>query len=139
MKSDAAPASEMVYVVDDDAHMRESIANLLQSVDLVATTYDSPAPLLRRVLPAVPSCIILDVMLPESSGLEFQAQLIEARIHIPVIFMTGHGDIPMTVQAMKAGAVEFPHQAIPRLRSAHRRARRPAERSRAAGSTESKR
>ena len=81
--------------------------NLLRSVGLRVTTYELTTGFVQSKLPDVPSCLILDVRLPGLSGLDFQAELAKADIHIPIIFMTGHGDIPMTVRAMKAGAVEF--------------------------------
>jgi FixJ family two-component response regulator len=97
----------MVFVVDDDESMREALGSLFRSVSLKVETFGSAADLLRSKLPDVASCLILDVRLPGLSGLDFQAELGKANIHIPVIFMTGHGDIPMSVQAMKAGAVDF--------------------------------
>ena len=104
----AAVAEEaMVFVVDDDESMREALRSLFRSVSLKVETFGSAADLLRSKLPDVASCLVLDVRLPGLSGLDFQAELGKANIHIPVIFMTGHGDIPMSVQAMKAGAVDF--------------------------------
>src|SRR5438128_12254158 len=104
----AAVAEEaMVFVVDDDEAMREALGSLFRSVSLKVETFGSAADLLRSKLPDVPSCLVLDVRLPGLSGLDFQAELAKANIHIPIIFMTGHGDIPMSVQAMKAGAVDF--------------------------------
>ncbi len=104
----AAVAEEaMVFVVDDDESMREALRSLFRSVSLKVETFGSAADLLRSKLPDVTSCLVLDVRLPGLSGLDFQAELGKANIHIPVIFMTGHGDIPMSVQAMKAGAVDF--------------------------------
>jgi FixJ family two-component response regulator len=97
----------MVFVVDDDESMREALGSLFRSVSLKVETFGSAADLLRSKLPDVASCLVLDVRLPGVSGLDFQAELGRANIHIPVIFMTGHGDIPMSVQAMKAGAVDF--------------------------------
>ena len=96
-----------VFVVDDDESMREALRSLLRSVRLRVETFGSAADLLRSKLPDVASCLVLDVRLPGLSGLDFQAELAKANIHIPIIFMTGHGDIPMSVQAMKAGAVDF--------------------------------
>ena len=96
-----------VFVVDDDESMREALRSLLRSVSLRVETFGSAADLLRSKLPDVASCLVLDVRLPGLSGLDFQAELAKANIHIPIIFMTGHGDIPMSVQAMKAGAVDF--------------------------------
>ena len=104
----AAVAEEaMVFVVDDDESMREALRSLFRSVSLKVETFGSAADLLRSKLPDVASCLVLDVRLPGLSGLDFQAELAKANIHTPIIFMTGHGDIPMSVQAMKAGAVDF--------------------------------
>ena len=97
----------VVFVVDDDASMRKALANLIHSVGLRAETFASAPDFLAVELPDAPSCLILDVRLPGLSGLDFQARLASASIEIPIIFITGHGDIPMTVRAMKAGAVEF--------------------------------
>jgi len=97
----------MVFVVDDDESMREALRSLFRSVSLKVETFGSAADLLRSKLPDVASCLVLDVRLPGLSGLDFQAELAKANIHTPIIFMTGHGDIPMSVQAMKAGAVDF--------------------------------
>ena len=97
----------VVLVVDDDESMREALAGLFRSVGLRVNVFGSTAELMRSSLPNVPSCLVLDVRLPGVSGLDFQADLAAAGIHLPIIFMTGHGDIPMTVQAMKAGAVDF--------------------------------
>src|SRR2546430_8836813 len=87
--------------------MREALRSLFRSVSLKVETFGSGADFLRSKLPDVASCLVLDVRLPGLSGLDFQAELAKANIHIPIIFMTGHGDIPMSVQAMKAGAVDF--------------------------------
>ena len=104
----AAVAEEaMVFVVDDDESMREALRSLFRSVSLKVETFGSAADLLRSKLPDVATCLVLDVRLPGLSGLDFQAELAKANIHTPIIFMTGHGDIPMSVQAMKAGAVDF--------------------------------
>jgi FixJ family two-component response regulator len=96
-----------VFIVDDDESMREALRSLLRSVKIRVETFGSAADLLRSKLPDVASCLVLDVRLPGLSGLDFQAELAKANIRIPIIFMTGHGDIPMSVQAMKAGAVDF--------------------------------
>ena len=96
-----------VYVVDDDASVREALGNLFRSVGLRVELFGSAPEFLQRKLPDVASCLILDIRLPRLSGLDFQVELAKAGIHIPIIFMTGHGDIPMTVRAMKAGAVDF--------------------------------
>jgi FixJ family two-component response regulator len=96
-----------VFVVDDDAGMRASIAGLLKSAGLRAESFGAAEEFLRSNRPDVPSCLVLDVSLPGINGLEFQHKLADAGIQIPIIFITGHGDIPMTVKAMKSGAVEF--------------------------------
>jgi FixJ family two-component response regulator len=103
----ASAEEPIVFVVDDDESMREALRNLFRSVRLRIETFGSAADFLRSKLPDVASCLVLDVRLPGLSGLDFQAELAKANIHIPIIFMTGHGDIPMSVQAMKAGAVDF--------------------------------
>src|ERR1700716_2555180 len=100
-------STPIVFVVDDDASMRNALANLFRSVGLQSALFGSGAELLRSKLPEVPSCLVLDIRLPGLSGLDFQAELAKANIHIPIIFMTGHGDIPMSVRAMKGGAVDF--------------------------------
>ena len=97
----------IVFVVDDDSSFREALRNLFRSVGLRAQVFGSASELLQSELPDVASCLVLDVRLPGLSGLDFQAELGKQNIKIPIIFMTGHGDIPMTVQAMKAGAIEF--------------------------------
>lgn len=96
-----------VFVVDDDAAVREALAALFQSVGLQVKTFASAQEFLQAKLPDCPSCLVLDVRLPGVSGLDFQSELLKADVQVPIIFMTGHGDIPMTVRAMKAGAVEF--------------------------------
>jgi len=101
------PPAPIVYVVDDDPSVREAIRNLLESVALVVRTCGSTAEFLNTVRPDSPSCLILDIRLPEGSGLDFQAELMQRGIHIPIVFITGHGDVEMSVRAMKAGAVEF--------------------------------
>ena len=100
-------AEALVFVVDDDAPMRESLQNLLRSVGLRVEAFASAQEFLRSPRPDVPSCLVLDVRLPGLSGLDLQQRLAEGDMAMPIIFITGHGDIPMTVQAMKAGAVEF--------------------------------
>lgn len=97
----------MVFVVEDDAAMREALRSLLQSVDLRVEVFDSAHRLMQSPLPDVPSCIVLDVRLPRVSGFDLQVELSEAGIDVPIVFITGYGDIPMTVKAMKAGAVDF--------------------------------
>src|SRR5262249_49251298 len=96
-----------VFVIDDDAGVRAALQTLLRSVGLRVSTFGSAAEFLAHQMPDAPSCLVLDVRLPGLSGLDFQAALADAAIQVPMIFITGHGDIPMTVQAMKAGAVEF--------------------------------
>jgi FixJ family two-component response regulator len=97
----------IVFVVDDDPSMREAVQDLIASVGLEARGFASPREFLDAVRPDAPACLVLDVRLPGSSGLNFQQQLVQAGVLIPVIFITGHGDIPMSVRAIKAGAVEF--------------------------------
>ena len=97
----------IVFVVDDDASMRQALARLLQSVQLRVEVFASPQEFLQSERPNVPSCLVLDVRLPGLSGLDFQAELARADVRIPIVFITGHGDIPMSVRAMKAGAVDF--------------------------------
>jgi FixJ family two-component response regulator len=97
----------IVFVIDDDESMRRGLANLFESVGLRVETFGSAPELLQRTLPDVPSCVVLDIRLPGMSGLDFQLLLEKSAIHIPIVFMTGHGDIPMSVKAMKAGAVDF--------------------------------
>jgi DNA-binding NtrC family response regulator len=97
----------LVYVVDDDASVREGLAGLVSSAGLTAKTAASGREFLDMVRPEVPSCLVLDVELPELSGIDLQQELIRCGIQIPIIFLTGHGDIPMTVQALKAGAADF--------------------------------
>jgi len=100
-------ATPIVFVVDDDPSVRHAIKRLLGSVGLQVELFGSAQEFLRSKRPDAPSCLVLDVRLPGISGLDFQRELAEANIHIPIIFITGHGDIPMSVRAMKAGAVEF--------------------------------
>ena len=97
----------VVFVVDDDPSIRSSLKFLMSSVGLQVEGFDSADALLKRNLPDAPSCLVLDVRLRGLSGLDFQRQLAARNCHIPIIFITGHGDIPMSVRAMKAGAVEF--------------------------------
>jgi FixJ family two-component response regulator len=105
---DRASAREpTVLVIDDDASMRRALSNLFQSVGLEVEVFGSAPEMLQSKLPDVASCLVLDIRLPGLSGLDFQIELAKANIHIPIIFMTGHGDIPMTVRAMKGGAVDF--------------------------------
>jgi FixJ family two-component response regulator len=97
----------IVFVVDDDEGIRQSLKNLIGSVGLQVKIFASAQEFLRSKLTDVPGCLVLDVRLPGLSGLDLQKRMIEAGMEIPIIFITGHGDIPMTVRAMKAGAVEF--------------------------------
>ena len=113
-KSPPLPASgkeavkePIVFVIDDDLSMRRALTNLIQSVGLEVEAYGSAAELLKSKLPEVASCLVLDIRLPGLSGLDLQTELAGANIRIPIIFITGHGDIPMTVRAMKGGAVDF--------------------------------
>src|ERR1700675_1500570 len=99
--------SPTVFVIDDDDLVRASIQGLLNSVGLRSETFGAAQEFLRRKRPDGPSCLVLDVRLPGVNGLDFQHELTEAGIRIPIIFITGHGDIPMSVKAMKSGAVEF--------------------------------
>jgi FixJ family two-component response regulator len=100
-------ADGVVFIVDDDASLRESLKDLVGSVGLRVKAFASAQEFLRSERPDVPSCLVLDVRLKGVSGLDLQKRIAEADMEIPIIFITGHGDIPMTVQAMKAGAVEF--------------------------------
>jgi RNA polymerase sigma factor (sigma-70 family) len=97
----------IVYVIDDDAQTRDALKNLMRSVGLHAEVFASAQDFLRSKRPDVPACLVLDVRLRGLSGLDLQKRMAEAKIEVPIIFITGYGDIPMTVQAMKAGAVEF--------------------------------
>jgi FixJ family two-component response regulator len=97
----------LVFIVEDDESMRRALSNLFQSVGLEVRMFGSAAEMLQGVLPDVASCLVLDIRLPGLSGLDFQSELAKANIRIPIIFMTGHGDIPMSVRAMKGGAVDF--------------------------------
>jgi FixJ family two-component response regulator len=107
MMAGVLESQPIVFVVDDDPSMRNALTNLFRSVDLRVEAFGSAHELLQSKLPDVPSCLVLDIRLPRLSGLDFQIELQNANIHIPIIFVTGHGDIPMTVRAMKAGAVDF--------------------------------
>jgi RNA polymerase sigma factor (sigma-70 family) len=97
----------VIFIVDDDASVRDAVSNLLESVGLRAHALGSTEEFRKAARPDVPSCLVLDVRLPGMSGLEFQAELKKAGIFIPIIFITAHGDVPMTSRAMKAGAIEF--------------------------------
>jgi FixJ family two-component response regulator len=104
MKSAAVPT---VFIVDDDRSMRQAIQDLVESVGLRAEAYATGQEFLRRQRASDPSCLVLDVRLPQMSGLDFQRQLADTGVQIPIIFITAHGDIPMSVRALKSGAVEF--------------------------------
>lgn len=106
-QTSASPLPPTVVIVDDEAAVRESLDSLLRSVGLRTLLFASPAELLRASVPDGPGCLVLDVRLPGTSGLDFQDQLSKNGIELPIVFMTGHGDIPMSVRAMKAGAVDF--------------------------------
>jgi FixJ family two-component response regulator len=100
-------AAPTVFVIDDDADVRASIQGLLKSASLRSESFGTAEEFLRRKQPDAPSCLVLDVSLPGVNGLDFQRQLADAGVQIPIIFITGHGDIPMSVKAMKSGALEF--------------------------------
>ena len=102
-----AETAAMVFVVDDDSSIRDALTSLIRSVGLRAEAFESAQAFLSHLRPDAPGCLVLDVRLPGLSGLDLQRELAAAQITLPIIFITGHGDIPMTVQAMKAGAVEF--------------------------------
>ena len=97
----------VVFVIDDDALLRDALSRLFRSIGLQVVTFASAPEFLNHNLPPSPSCLVLDVRLPGLSGIDFQRELAKANIDIPIVFMTGHGDIPMSVRAMKAGAIEF--------------------------------
>ena len=97
----------VVLVIDDDASVREALSRLFRSVGLQVKAFASTKEFLVSERPNTPCCLVLDIRLPVSSGLEFQSDLAKANVQIPIVFMTGHGDIPMTVRALKAGAIEF--------------------------------
>ena len=100
-------AHSTVLIIDDDADLRNSVGRLLKSVGLNAQLFASIPDFLKTERPNTPACLVLDIRLPGKSGLDFQRELAAANIHLPIVFITGHGDIPMTVQAMKGGAIEF--------------------------------
>jgi FixJ family two-component response regulator len=100
-------AETIVFVIDDEASMREALQSFLRSVGLRVETFASAREFLTSHRPDAPACLVLDVWLPGLSGLDLQRELAAAQLHLPIIFITDHGDIPMTVQAMQAGAVEF--------------------------------
>jgi FixJ family two-component response regulator len=100
-------AQAIVFVIDDDEAMREALQNLIRSVGLSVEIFASAREFLTSQRPDAPACLVVDVRLPGLSGLDLQRELVAAEITVPIIFITGYGDIPMTVQAMKAGAVAF--------------------------------
>jgi FixJ family two-component response regulator len=104
---EAPPDDPVVLVVDDDPSLREALSSLLRSVGLRVEVFGSAPEMLQAPLPEVASCLVLDIRLPKRSGLDFQTELINSDIKIPIIFITAHGDVPMSVRAMKAGAVDF--------------------------------
>jgi FixJ family two-component response regulator len=105
---DAPPPDDpVVLVVDDDPSLREALSSLLRSVGLRVEVFGSAPEMLEAALPNAASCLVLDIRLPKRSGLDFQSELIKANVKIPIIFITAHGDVPMSVRAMKAGAVDF--------------------------------
>jgi FixJ family two-component response regulator len=104
---DAPDSQPIVFIVEDDPSMRDALTNLFRSVGLRVQAFGSAPEFVQSKIPDVASCLVLDVRLPGPSGLDFQNELAKANIRIPIIFVTGHGDIPMTVRAMKAGAVDF--------------------------------
>jgi FixJ family two-component response regulator len=101
------PDNPVVLVVDDDPSLRDALSSLLRSVGLRVEVFGSAPEMLEAPLPDVASCLVLDIRLPKRSGLDFQNELIKASIKIPIIFITAHGDVPMSVRAMKAGAIDF--------------------------------
>jgi len=103
----ASEQQPVVFVIDDDPSVRSALVRLFHSVGLQTEVFGSAAEFLRSTLPNVPGCLVLDVRLPGQSGLDFQTELAKANILIPIIFMSGHGDIPMTVRAIKGGAIDF--------------------------------
>ena len=108
MLAPTGPVTEpTVFVIDDDNSLREALGRLIRSAGLQVKLFASAADFVVHDVPDVPCCLVLDVRLPGLSGLDFQAELAAANIQIPIVFMTGHGDIPMSVRAMKAGAIEF--------------------------------
>src|SRR5262249_51598142 len=104
---DTTSEEPVVLVIDDDPSVRTAVGSLLHSVHLRVETYNSPHAFLRAQLPTAPSCLILDVRMPGQSGLDLQAELIREDVRIPIIFLTGYGDVPMSVKALKAGAIDF--------------------------------
>ncbi|HVN21874.1 MAG TPA: response regulator [Dongiaceae bacterium] len=103
----SSPAERTVFIIDDDPDIRAAMRRLLKTVSLNAELFATAQEFLQRTIPKGPSCLVLDMRLPGMNGLEVQRNLLEAGVNIPIIFITAHGDIPMTVKAMKSGAVEF--------------------------------
>ncbi|WP_296633716.1 response regulator transcription factor [Roseovarius sp.] len=101
------PDHSLVFIIDDDPSMRASIESLLRSVGHSVKSFASTQDFMRDEQPDVPACLILDIRFPGQSGLEFQRELVKSGLHLPIVFVTGHGDVPMSVAAMKAGAIEF--------------------------------
>jgi FixJ family two-component response regulator len=97
----------IVFVIDDDEHVRDALDSLIRSVGLTVRAFGSPAEFLNYQRPDIPSCLVLDVRMPGLSGLDFHQEMRRSNVNLPTIFITGHGDIPMAVEAMKAGAIEF--------------------------------
>ena len=120
-------SSPIVFIVDDEEDMRLAMQRILKTVNLRAELFATAQDFLERQIPDVPSCLVLDVRLPGMGGLEVQQKLIEAGINIPIIFITAHGDIPMTVKAMKSGASESIHQALQRDQLSRRQRNAMAE------------
>lgn len=118
-----ADLDSLIFIVDDDASVREAVSNLLESVGFRTQVFPSTEEFQSAARPEVPSCLLLDVRLPGASGLEFQGMLAQAGISIPIIFITAHGDVPMTSRAMKGGAIDFlmkPFQKEDLLEAIHR-------------------
>jgi FixJ family two-component response regulator len=105
--SESAEEQPIVLVIDDDQSMREALENLFSSVGLRVETHQSASAFLQAEMPTAPSCLVLDIRMPGQSGLDLQAELTREDIRIPIVFITGHGDVPMSVKALKAGAVDF--------------------------------
>lgn len=106
-QSGSGAEEPIVLVIDDDESVRDAIGSLLHSVGLRFQTYNSAQSFLQAELPTAPSCLVLDIRMPGQSGLDLQSELVREEVHIPIIFITGHGDVPMAVKALKAGAVDF--------------------------------
>ncbi|WP_207484333.1 response regulator transcription factor [Arenibaculum pallidiluteum] len=132
-----SPDQSTVFIIDDDLSIRESLQSLFQSVGQAAQTFETTREFLAAKRPDAPGCLVLDVRLPGGSGLEFQRELVSSGILMPVVFITGHGDIPMSVGAMKAGAIEFltkPFRDQDLLDAVHKGIERDRERRREASS-----